>query len=511
MYNHKIFDSPYNSYGDESLALEDSYNNAIARVILVAIRNGLLPTFFYGQNPLQLMRAIIVEPGKRFEFHSPNFMLDTLPRAFFSAPGDSPPENSPFSPRPVKGKILRDEAGRFYEKIGSQVRPLYKLVSGPHGDIVELVPSFQRRAGMEIPGSDKPSPFPEEVPENAEEILEEVQPSSERIAKKLPDSEALSRPATPPPAFPFFRALFPGPGLQRPAQWGDFKQMLKPQVAHPEALKDEQRLPCYVQIYEVKSALRLESLAAAILGDGQDAGQLGLFTFEAARKLRLEAVLQQRPRLPLQIPREPGVLLPFDLVFRLQLAKAPSRNGTDHYNGQSQRGATATVNERFEPEASLNNNTLSPPYNESGWTQNPPAAKPEEFVPPASRINTGSDADSIHPKRDIPRQFLKLHEFRFSREEVLYDMRLEESSQGWLNPFFRWLKGLFAENKALRKWQALLRGKNIEEQLWAVRPPKGMLSHPAIRDWACQTLAMAGYDPQTMLPEWEVFWRRKGV
>jgi hypothetical protein len=33
----------------------------------------------------------------------------------------------------------------------------------------------------------------------------------------------------------------------------------------------------------------------------------------------------------------------------------------------------------------------------------------------------------------------------------------------------------------------------------------------AIKDWARSTLALAGYESQSMLLEWEVFWRRKGV
>jgi hypothetical protein len=57
----------------------------------------------------------------------------------------------------------------------------------------------------------------------------------------------------------------------------------------------------------------------------------------------------------------------------------------------------------------------------------------------------------------------------------------------------------------------LLSGKSADEQLWAVRPPKGGVFHSAIRDWAYKTLETAGYDPRTMLLEWEIFWRRKGL
>jgi hypothetical protein len=62
----------------------------------------------------------------------------------------------------------------------------------------------------------------------------------------------------------------------------------------------------------------------------------------------------------------------------------------------------------------------------------------------------------------------------------------------------------------LRKWQILLCGKGFDEQLWAVRPPDGGLTHRAVRQWAARTLELAGYQPGVMLLEWEIFWRRKG-
>jgi len=57
----------------------------------------------------------------------------------------------------------------------------------------------------------------------------------------------------------------------------------------------------------------------------------------------------------------------------------------------------------------------------------------------------------------------------------------------------------------------LLGAKDLEEQLWAVRPPHGSVRDPSVREWARQTLDSAGYDSRVMLREWEIFWRRKGV
>jgi len=118
-------------------------------------------------------------------------------------------------------------------------------------------------------------------------------------------------------------------------------------------------------------------------------------------------------------------------------------------------------------------------------------------------------------KTAIQEQWIKPWEFQISREEALYDMRAARFSRGGLLAFIRSLTRWFghrpAWREAGRKWQALLAGKSLDEQLWDVRPPRGMIARPAVRDWALQTLERAGYDPRVMLAEWEIFWRRKGL
>jgi len=118
-------------------------------------------------------------------------------------------------------------------------------------------------------------------------------------------------------------------------------------------------------------------------------------------------------------------------------------------------------------------------------------------------------------KTAIPEQWVKPWEFQISREEALYDMRAAASSRGGLLTFIRSLTNWFgrrtARREAWRKWQALLSGKSCDEQLWAVRPPRGMIACPAVRDWAIRALEWAGYDPRVMLVEWEIYWRRKGL
>jgi hypothetical protein len=74
-----------------------------------------------------------------------------------------------------------------------------------------------------------------------------------------------------------------------------------------------------------------------------------------------------------------------------------------------------------------------------------------------------------------------------------------------------WRMGWMSLLHCLRTWQVLLSDKNLDEPLWAVRPPESASSHPFIREWATRTLELAGYDPRLMVYEWEIYWRRKGV
>jgi hypothetical protein len=172
-----------------------------------------------------------------------------------------------------------------------------------------------------------------------------------------------------------------------------------------------------------------------------------------------------------------------------------------------------------------------PPGN-AGEFAAPPSARmgvPREPLPPEGGapnsqrrppLSTNSAAGGAASSRyggfktAIPEQWIKQWEFQISREEAIYDMRAAASSRGGLLAFIRSLTNWFgrrtAWREALRKWQALLAGKSLDEQLWAVRPPRGMIARPAVRDWALRALERAGYDTRVMLVEWEIYWRRKG-
>jgi hypothetical protein len=113
-------------------------------------------------------------------------------------------------------------------------------------------------------------------------------------------------------------------------------------------------------------------------------------------------------------------------------------------------------------------------------------------------------------KTAVPERFVKPWEFRFTREEALYDMAETQKRSGisaFLARLARWRRGA-AE---IRKWHTLLQGKSAEDQLWAVRPPAAALADPEVKRWVSETLASCGYAPEPMLAEWEIYWRRKGL
>jgi hypothetical protein len=114
-------------------------------------------------------------------------------------------------------------------------------------------------------------------------------------------------------------------------------------------------------------------------------------------------------------------------------------------------------------------------------------------------------------KTAIPERWIKPWEFQISREEALYDLQLAPSFLSSLGIFIRDLIGWFGQRKEWRKWRTMLAGKSLDEQLWSVRPPRRQLAHPAVREWARMVLDQSGYDSRVMLPEWEIFWRRKGL
>src|SRR5205085_10162635 len=93
--------------------------------------------------------------------------------------------------------------------------------------------------------------------------------------------------------------------------------------------------------------------------------------------------------------------------------------------------------------------------------------------PPVADSPQRSALASPGRRNVIPERFVKPWEFQLSREEALYDVKLDRP----INRMIQLAKTWFQGRRQFQKWQALLSGKNPEEQLWSVRPPNGSISN----------------------------------
>ena len=267
------------------------------------------------------------------------------------------------------------------------------------------------------------------------------------------------------------RKLFKDPGQWRVVTWGDFKEILAPQLTHPERLRDTYRLPCYVQVVETNRDVTIEELAKEFSTPDGRPKPLYLLTDELATKLELTSLL---PALPSRVPEgppTPNVLTANHRVFRLLVANDPTVD-------------VGTATKRA--------------------TEGKSTAKPSEPETP-----TAESAPGPLLKTAIPTSFVKDWDFKISREEALYDMNNVTLFTS-IQRIVRRLR-LLKQNREFRKWRVLLTGKNYDEQLWGVRPPANMMDHSFVREWVTRTFKLGGYDAATMLLEWEIFWRRKGL
>jgi hypothetical protein len=460
----RFSNNPYSDSGQ----FETSHDFGKNRLFLVTIRGGLR-SMPQERHSMQRMRVVVLPANQPSEFDSAELLPGVFRRALPPMPPALPAAREERA-RPVRGEILRDQEGRLYEKIGEQIRPLNKLVSGSRGQVLELASS---RGSI----SETHAPIENNAPPVDSQKARDGNPPGGGRQRKLNEefnqAGPVARPAAESPRPAPYRKLFPDPGQARVIRLGDFKSMLAPQLAHPERVRDTHRLACYLQVYEVTIAQRLESLAASALGDAGRVSQLRLMTGPLTQQLGLASLLRRRPRVPDNFPREAGLLLPGERICRLQLAQDPTADN-------------AASSER-QP---IQNFPVKEPF---------PSGDAEAPAPvPGRGLKTA-----------IPERYIKPWEFKSARDEALYDMNVTATFAGWIGSLSKrlnvWIKG----RGELKKWQVLLSGKSADEQLWGVRPPKGGVSHPAIRDWARKTLETAGYDPRLMLLEWEIFWRRK--
>ncbi len=196
-----------------------------------------------------------------------------------------PPPRRPVLHR-VQGEILRDGSGRLYERIGRYARPLR--------------PPQQPQCDEAVAGG---------RPESGGEAIHAAPPIGEDGS---------------------FRRLFADPGWSLMVRFGEFKDLLAPQMARPEHLREWQPLPCLLQIYEARKPVRLETLAAAILGRRGVAGQVSRLTRDVAERLGLMPVQIEASTEVTGVPRDSNLLLPGERAFRLQAAADPTgRLGPD--------------------------------------------------------------------------------------------------------------------------------------------------------------------------------------
>jgi hypothetical protein len=388
-----------------------------AELMLLAIERALAPPVVHRRNTFQPMRIVVVNPTM---FSNTRVQA---PRVLPAAKNVTQ-----FQHRTVRGEILSDDAGRLYEKLGHQIRPIHQLASGQSGEVIDLVPGAARTPKTETK-------------------TKEVDGDKSVEVAAVPQTTSAQTSAS-------HRKLFTDPGQWRVVWWGEFKEILSRQLAHPERLRDTYRLPCYVQILETERTVAINELAAVCKSEKEQRAGLYLLTDEIAGKLDL--VLPLRPAPQLQGRREPNTLAAHERVFRLLAANDPT----------------------IDVQTLLQKNRATP--------------APEPL------------------KDSIPGSFVKEWDLKLTREEALYDMNTKPTIGSLISKFCRRLF-LFTRRRELRKWQALLVGRSIDEQLWAVRPPAGFITDSLVREWAMQTLQRGGYDTRQMVFEWEIFWRRRGL
>jgi hypothetical protein len=399
------------------------------------------------------VHVMVIQPNEMPAFPHPLAVVRALPGMIEGTHQNSPVRCPPPGPsRPVRGEILRNRDGQLYERQGRQLVQLRSLVSGPGGQVFEFAPPSPI---LDSPvGGTEAAPFAGPI-EGFYEAEDEPAP---------PAARAVYRPKRTAPVDPACRKLFLDPGQLRLSSLGDFRPQLEPQLKHPDHLRESHHLPCYVQVFEITRPQRVETLASLVCEPGL-AYQLCPLDEAVARKLGLADSLRPHARYT---QRQPGWLLPGDRVCRLQLVRDPTIEVTSPQVDQAAADAVVQA----------------------------AAAKPV------------SEPAESHSRRAIPERYLKPWEFHKTREEVLFDM--SANSGGWLGGVLHRMRA-WCKRKEFHRWQSLLSGKSPEDQLWTVRPPKWGLEHPPTRDWALRTLAIAGYDSQNMVTEWEIFWRRKGL
>jgi len=132
---------------------------------------------------------------------------------------------------------------------------------------------------------------------------------------------------------------------------------------------------------------------------------------------------------------------------------------------------------------------------------------PTAALPPPE---TAAPARTPSLKTAIPERFIGPWPFIVSREQAVCDLN-RDRARSRLDRMLDRLRRETVSGRDRRRWQRALEGKSLDDQVWAVPPPRHGLSDAAVHAWARRTLEAGGYEAATMLLEWEIFWRRRGL
>ena len=445
----------------QSMNTVSSGSDRRGRVMLIAVPPELMPPLSFGSALFQRIRVVLVHEDETGDIE-PSNVVGELPQ--LGPPGGmaSPSANALRHSRRLRGEILCDESGRLYERIGNYVHPVHQLVAGPRGEVLDITPPSR-------PDSRRGAPVID---------VEASVPHAADMRRTPGEATDASMNETDEPADPArsYGELVPASVRPRVVQFGPFRAVLGPQLRHPERLRDQHRLRCRVRVYEATRAQRLETLRTELFNGA--GGQLLPLTGALAARLELTDLVSH-PRTA-SMHHEPGLVFPGERVVKLEVIDDPT---------------AAAPTPRVE--------APTPPVAAVPAAPLPPVAAPETETP--------SDTRPVATvKKTIPDRFLGPWQFAMTREEAVYDLNARRTRSRLARLIDR-MRGALTSRGDFYKWQILLGGKNPDDQLWTVRPPRGGLSNDGVRTWARLALEAAGYDPDAMLPEWEIFWRRRGL
>jgi hypothetical protein len=417
-------------------------------VFLIAIRGEPAPFILHRGNTLQPMQVVLTRADDVPPFAAMEAAIGPLPA--LPAPHRlmrAPNSSAALMPREITGEILRDASGKLYEKVGDYMRTVNQLFTGPRGEMIDLAP----------------------IPDVTAEPTANSAPTTEADgdASARPDAKHEERPLR-----ELARKLVPEPGVWRLVRFADFIDVIAPQLADPRRLQPGHQLACYLQLYELTSTMPIVALEDAAVRELGASGKLLPLSYDLCRKFALSL---PRPTFALAAERQaysPGIVPAGARFMTLRVALDPTAEATAPLPQTRPTAVAATTSQDAIPTA-------------------------------AALIATPA------LKTSVPEDMSKPWDLRLSRDEALYDMTIATSRGAWQRLLDRLLNRV--SRRDMKKWHALLSGKTSDQQLWAVKPPKGALVDARIQRWVEQTLQLGGYDVARMWVEWEIYWRRQGL